>query len=450
MSRAEGQDTQLRQILSMGSQTSSFLQQHLNLSQSAISRAVERLAPDVILLGAARSARYGLKKQVHPKLETEISLYQVDTRGDVSPYGKLFTLAANEYGLQLHESSKINFLDHVPYPIQNMNPEGFMGRSFAHNYARELDLPKDLNVWTDVHALVALTSRGEDMPGCLIIGQGSLERYWEEVATDPTILSSEDRFKAYDDLAAMAIEGEAPGSSAGGEQPKFTAIVEGPDGPHRVIVKFASRNSDEGIRWSDLLICESIASETLFNNGFNSAVTRVLQTENWTFLESARFDRTGLWGRIPLFSMKSLEAEFIGGCDTWTECAEEFNRNKYISDEDRTRIQQLEGFGALIGNTDMHLGNLSFYPNIGGFDLAPIYDMTPMIYRPRSGGIMSSDPISFKGLPPTASSKGIRALARKFWERAANEELLSDDFRELCKRNLKTFQNLENRPVLKM
>ncbi len=450
MGRTEGQDTQLRQILSMGSQTSSFLQQRLNLSQSAISRTIERLAPDVILLGAARSARYGLQRQTHPQLETVIPLYQVDTNGDVSPYGKLFTLAANEYGLQLHESAKINFLDHVPYPIQNMYPEGFMGRSFAHRYARELDLPKDLNVWTDVHALVALTSCGEDMPGCLIIGQESLERYWEEVATDPTILSAEDKGRAYNDLAIMAIEGEVPGSSAGGEQPKFTAIVEGPDGPYRVIVKFASRHSDEGKRWADLLICENIASETLTNNGFNSAATRILQTENWTFLESARFDRTGLWGRIPLFSMKTLEAEFIGGCGTWSECAEEFNRNGYISNEDRSLIQQLEGFGALIGNTDMHLGNLSFYSNNGEFDLAPVYDMTSMIYRPRAGGIMSSEPLSFKGLPLASSSREIRALAREFWERAANDERLSDAFRELCKKNSKTFESFENRPALKM
>ena len=450
MSRAEDLDTQLRQILSMGSQTSSFLQQRLNVSQSAISRAIDRLGPDVILLGAARSARYGLKKQAHPKLETEIPLYQVDICGDVHHYGKLIALAANEYGLQLHESSKITFLDHVPFSVQNMHPEGFMGRSSAHKYARELNLPPKLKDWTDVHALVALTTRGEDMPGALIVGQESLECYLEIAAVDPTIVSHIDRMNAYDELATLAIKGEVPGSSAGGEQPKFTAAVERPDGQYRVIVKFASRNTDEGTRWSDLLICENIASEILSDNEFHSADTRIFQSNNWTFLESARFDRSGLWGRLHLLSMKTLEAEFIGGCSTWSDCAKELNRKGLISAEDMLVIQKLEGFGALIGNTDMHLGNLSFYPNNRGFDLAPVYDMTPMVYCPKSGGIMFSEPISLKGLPPASSFREIRSLAKGFWERVANEDLLSDGFREICRMNVKIFENLENRPAMEM
>jgi hypothetical protein len=54
----------------------------------------------------------------------------------------------------------------------------------------------------------------------------------------------------------------------------------------------------------------------------------------------------------------------------------------------------LWAFGTLIGNSDMHSGNLSFVSEHGRpYDIAPAYDMTPMTFAPRSGG----------GLPDTIS-----------------------------------------------
>jgi serine/threonine protein kinase HipA of HipAB toxin-antitoxin module len=46
----------------------------------------------------------------------------------------------------------------------------------------------------------------------------------------------------------------------------------------------------------------------------------------------------------------------------------------------------LKVFGHLMGNTAMHLGNLSFN-RVGSrsYALAPVYDMLPMLNRPASG-----------------------------------------------------------------
>jgi hypothetical protein len=47
----------------------------------------------------------------------------------------------------------------------------------------------------------------------------------------------------------------------------------------------------------------------------------------------------------------------------------------------------LQAFGVLIGNTDMHAGNLSFVSEHGRpYQLAPAYDMLPMGFAPRTGG----------------------------------------------------------------
>jgi hypothetical protein len=55
--------------------------------------------------------------------------------------------------------------------------------------------------------------------------------------------------------ALAAARGEAPGSSAGGEQPKFTTYAETPAGPRHLIVKFSEREpSPVTERWRDLLL----------------------------------------------------------------------------------------------------------------------------------------------------------------------------------------------------
>ncbi len=45
-------------------------------------------------------------------------------------------------------------------------------------------------------------------------------------------------------------------------------------------------------------------------------------------------------------------------------------------------------FGMLIGNTDMHHGNLSFIISLHGrpYALAPAYDILPMGFAPKVGG----------------------------------------------------------------
>jgi len=52
----------------------------------------------------------------------------------------------------------------------------------------------------------------------------------------------------------------------------------------------------------------------------------------------------------------------------------------------------LYAFGTLIGNADMHNGNLSFIGEHGRpYQLAPAYDMLPMGFAPRSGGALPDE-----------------------------------------------------------
>ena len=108
------------------------------------------------------------------------------------------------------------------------------------------------------------------------------------------------RASSADDYPALtrgALQGQLPGSSAGGEQPKFCCVTQG----RSVIVKFSSGgDSLVDQRTRDLLLCEHLALEVLRQAGLPAARTQLFLREGRVFLESERFDRCSPWaGEAP-------------------------------------------------------------------------------------------------------------------------------------------------------
>ncbi|USE74451.1 transcriptional regulator, partial [Escherichia coli] len=95
---------------------------------------------------------------------------------------------------------------------------------------------------------------------------------------------------------------EIVGSSAGGEQPKFTYYAQTPSGNKHVLVKFTvPQQTAVSQRWGDLLIAESIAAQILRDGGIHAIESTVLVTSNrQVFLEAERFDCKGNDGRLPI------------------------------------------------------------------------------------------------------------------------------------------------------
>ena len=448
MSNTDEQNIRLRQALAAGSRTSNQLQALLDISQATLSRIVQRNRDLVLTLGAARSTSYALREPLGG-LGSEIPVYVVDEGGDVTPFNTLHLLANGEYGWQL-DNQKNLLVDHLPYMIQNMRPEGFMGRAFAHSFGHNLGLPEKLQNWSDRQVISALAQTGEDFIGNIIVGKESVQRYLRSARAKVEAIQPEDRPISFAGHALAAISGDTPGSSAGGEQPKFTALVESPDGCQRVIVKFASRNTDEGQRWSDLLVCESLAAETLTEAGHATAQSEIIQTNDWTFLQSDRFDRVGMWGRLPMFALGAIVAEHIGYCDSWLDAAQKLRVEQLIGDKEVEQIQWLSSFGTLIGNTDMHLGNLSLFPEEKDFRIAPVYDMTSMFYRPRTGGVISTDEIDPDPTNIIADLGEVSGWAIHFWRRVENDPRISAEFKLLSLPNIEAIEALSDGPRLKM
>jgi hypothetical protein len=394
----------------------------LGVSQPTLSRLITAAGDRVLQMGRGRATHYA-RTRVLPELGTRLPIHRVDEAGLVRPHGVLHLLAAGRHWLEPKEG-EVELFEGLPPFAADMSPQGYVGRSFTARYP-ELALPARITDWSDDHRLIALARRGEDCVGDLILGDESLDRF---LAEEPRPAHRD----SYPELARASLAGQ-PGSSAGGEQPKFLTYA---DGRH-VLVKFAG--GDDGAtarRWKDLLACEHLALEAVRAAGVPAASASTLDLGDYRFLEVERFDRVGVRGRRALLSLGAIDDEYFGHRDTWTRAARRMAEARLISEEDARRIRWLDTFGQLTGNTDRHFGNLSFF--VEGpkqYRLAPVYDMLPMMFAPVGTSVIER---TFEPRPPTAETLDVWSDAARhaveYWARLAREPLLSGELREHCAR----------------
>lgn len=403
----------IRLRLAGGPQTARQLADFIAVSQPTVSRALGNLGAQVVRFGATRSIHYALRDTGRGLPDTAV--YRVDAEGRIRRLGVLIAVRPEGFVMHQDDGETLHSAG-LPWWLLDMRPQGYLGRAFASRHGAALGLPPHLGEWNDNHALHALLAHGDDATGNLLLGEVAREHFLS--ATPPEPISMAEKAATYAELAAQAARGEAPGSSAGGEQPKFTAYAETPDGPRHVIVKFSeAEGGPVSERWRDLLLAEHLALTTLREAGVPAATTRVVDFAGQRFLEVERFDRVGPLGRRALFSLGALDAEFTGLGSGWARIAGLLANEKQITAEAASGAALLWAFGSLIGNADMHPGNLSFLADHGRpYALAPTYDMTPMAFRPRSGG----------GLPDGLAALAIDAVVdNATWRRA---ETLAREF----------------------
>jgi hypothetical protein len=384
-------------------------------------RAVRAAGDDVVRIGQGRATRYG-GRQVWPTLEaSRFPMFRISEQGVPRSAGELFTLAGRET-VWMPAGDVSNGL---PIELADARPSGFLGRHFAAMHA-DLRLPARVTDWSDHHILSAMSRRGEDVPGNLLIGDETFAR-WQ--ALEPAARTRAD-FVA---LAEATIEGRPPGSSAGGERPKFGVLV---DGRH-MLVKFARRGGAGDAtarRWCDLLVLEALALNVVASRDISAARTDVVVTPSHCFLESERFDRVGVRGRLAVVSLAAIHDDLA---NSWAQAAVRLRDAGRIGEEDARRLRWLDAFGALIANTDRHQYNVVFFTGDRIARLAPAFDQVSMFYAPSADGQVSARTFS----RPLATVDTLevwddaRAAAREFWQLASDDDRVSDDLRRVCAAN---------------
>lgn len=371
---------EIRSRLSGGPLAARQLAERIKVSQPTISRALSAIGSEVVQIGRARSIQYALRDT--DRGLPDMVIFRVDVEGRIRQLGALIPVRPD--GFVMHQADGVMLHSPgLPWWLFDMRPQGYLGRAYASRHAIDLGLPAKLADWSDADALRALIAHGQDAVGNLLLGETSRDRFLSEPLGHPVSPNE------YVRLAQEAARGELPGSSAGGEQPKFTAYAQTPDGPRHVIVKFSEAEvSPVTERWSDILLAEHLAMETLRADGVGAAQSRIVDVANQRFLEVERFDRVSELGRRAVHSLAALDAEFIGtATSNWSIITRRLADEGVIRSDAADGAALLWAFGTLIGNTDMHSGNLSFVAEHGRpYELAPAYDMTPMAFRPTAGG----------------------------------------------------------------
>jgi hypothetical protein len=385
------------------------------------------MSSDVLTLGRGKTTRYGLPKSILGR-PAQQPLFWVDEAGTANEIGLLSFLAGN----WIHVDGPLVqglVRGELPWFLLPLRPKGFLGRLLAQRLSVAA-LGADPDFWDVESALfAALTLR--DAPGAIVLGEPPTAAMHAPLPANPEALLS-----ALDALSADVAKTLPVGWYAGGEQPKFIAIR---DSGEHVLVKFTPpRGTPFGERWHDLLVAEALACEVLASHGVEVARCETLHSPTRTYLVSTRFDRIGASGRRHVVSLGAAHAAFVaGGYSSWAQSCDALVRQRRLDRTAADQARALMAFGHLIGNIDMHSGNLGLLVKPedlvrGRFSLAPVYDMLPMRWRPDPvhGGVAD-----YSAFEPDALSlaSGARAPATDFWLRLAEHASVSKPLRTVAK-----------------
>ena len=274
--------------------------------------------------------------------------------------------------------------------------------------------------------------------------------------SQPNHFTPETRAARYLALAEQANAGASMGSSVEGEQPKFAAwgSNSGEGNAGAFLVKFTdSLATPTGRRWADLLAAEAIALEVLLlasRGDADAATPQIFDFNEKRFYQLARFDRVGAYGRRGVVTLRALhDAGFTGGdTNDWAVAAAGLHKRGWIDDTDLRAVRLRALFGRLIGNTDMHFGNLAFFlePELP-LRLAPTYDMLPMHWQPRPGDATPMP--EFAPSAPLPQEMELwpeaAAMAEIFWRRVAADQQVSENFRSAAAAAHRAVQTLRAR-----
>lgn len=445
----------LAALLRKGPSGARALAERLEVSPRTVLRLLGELGDACCSGGAAGRTRYALNRMVRG-IHRRLPLYAVDEAGRlqdeatlqlIEPQGCLCALSGSRWPVA--DESRDGWWGGLPYPLYDMQPQGYLGRQLARAAHVELEVPEDPRRWDDEDIVFVLSRRGADVSGNLILGERSALAWQRELLDEVEPLSSARLAEAYCELADRSASLGVAGSSAAGEFPKFTTMRDGGQQTPHVIVKFSAAG-DAGRRWSDLLVCEYLALEAAATlPGVAVASSRLLQAGGRTFLESERFDRVGRFGRRAFVSLQSLSAHLLGlGVSDWRIHAQALADQGFVDAAALAAVERLWCFGRLIANGDMHLGNLGFLPRgDGGLAVAPAYDMLPMSFAPLAGGEIPT--LIWQPPLPLPAELGVwgevAGAAIRFWRQAAGDGRISPEFRSICADNAVKVERIAER-----
>jgi len=431
-----------------GPLTAQMLAAAFHVERSTISRALAlpEMASQVVKLGTTRGATYALRRSVRG-LGDVFPIRRIDAAGRAQDWAQLVAVHGG-WQISWARPGAVDarlggllavggYAEGFPFFLGELRPQGYIGRAVGRAFSAALNLPPDPRGWSDDDTLVYLQAEGDDLPGNLIVGDRPLARFHQRFVENLPALPAAQRSARYPELAATATITGQVGSSVEGEQPKFLLPIEEGGVVTHVLVKFTdSLSTTVGRRWADLLTAEARAQTILHARGECHAAPRVVDAGDRRFLESPRYDRVGAHGRRGVVSLRALHDAFNSpDANHWPAAVASLEARGLIDAAATRSVRLRHAFGQLIGNTDMHFGNLAFW-----FDghtplrLAPAYDTLPMQWAPVAGN--SAPAPEFTPRLPVPADREIwleaASWAVEFWHSVAVDSGVSPEFAALA------------------
>ncbi len=411
----------------------------LGISQPTFSRLVKAWGDRVVVSGRGRSTTYLGAREI---LESgpSVPITEVQPDGTTRPLGTLRGVLPKAFLFEpgAAHGHPTHFED-LPYFLHDLRPAGFLGRLIPRQHP-ELGFAQDINLWTADNVIAYVSRMGWDLPGNLIVGAPAFQLFLQRIAQPPSFVADHQREHDYPLCAEDVLAAGDAGSSAAGEQPKFL-VPRSLDG-RAALVKFSPASPGPvAERVADLLVAEHVASQVMRDHGHESARTHLLRASGRTFVESERFDRLPGHGRRGVLSLFALDAHYVGHLGSWIASAHQLVAAKVVPAHVSTAIRWRQRFGELIGNTDMHGGNLAFFTEgLAPVALTPAYDMNPARYAPRQGELLSLPPFHPPLPEPDDAPVWASACeaAADFWNQVQQHAWVSAEFRQIARANLST------------
>jgi len=407
----------------------------LGVNRSTVVRGLALFGEELVSMGKTRRTRYALRRDIGA-YGNAWPVYGIDESGRAEKWLQLESLHDRLWRVQWageapawarHFANAEGLWHGFPFFLGDMRPQGFLGRALAQKLSLTHQLAADPRNWSDNDIMVFLQSAGADLPGHHVVGDVCLRQ-----ALGNAVHREADSRDRYPELASLASQGTV-GSSVGGEQPKFLASLREADGWRHVLVKYSPpMDQAVGRRWADLLLAEYHAHEVLAEHGHGMAGVKCFDLEGRRFLEVPRFDRSSASGRRGVVSLHALHAAGVGShARTWVDALKELNQEGLVDDGTLETGARLQSFGELIGNTDMHFGNLALWMSDDlPFRLAPVYDMLPMRWAPSAQGELVNRRHAPEPPIPAMRDAWNKAAewADQFWDNLASDQRLSKEF----------------------
>lgn len=309
---------------------------------------------------------------------------------------------------------------HLPWVFWEMCPSGFLGRTFALRYP-ELALQPDPRLWGAAECLRAIGIHGADLPGNLVVGEGSLAELQARRADPSLELRESNAFQA---LQFEALR-ESGGSSMGGDRPKIAAGM--------LLIKYTPPVSTElGERWRDLLRSEHHCAETLRAAGITAVKTVLHQSaiNDRFYLPIIRYDRVEQSrGRRGATTLYFYAADRLGDVSLPApQVVRTLVDDGHLPESAFDTCSLVHEFSAAIGNSDAHLGNYGLtFDEEGHASLAPIFDVLPMALAPRNDEL----PDAYLRARTSSGSEHVRPLVDALESRIDGDDQISPRFKAL-------------------